>query len=248
MYCWDVFRSNMCQDECALKKTKKEGKPFISTSSYIINSEKKRIPITVSTSLLKDNQGKVIGCVETFRDHSLVEELRKELSASYQIGDIISTSPAMKKIFKILPQVSESDSTVLLEGETGTGKELMAKAIHHHGPRKHASFVAVNCAALPETLLESELFGYRKGAFTDARRDRSGRIAQAQGGTLFLDEVGDLSKSLQVKLLRFLQEKTYEPLGSSQTLNADVRVITATHRNLEDMVQQGSFRKDLFFL
>jgi transcriptional regulator with PAS, ATPase and Fis domain len=143
--------------------------------------------------------------------------------------------------------VAESKSTILITGPSGTGKELLAKAIHNHGQTRKRSFVAVNCAALPETLLESELFGYRKGAFTDARRDRPGRIAQAEGGTLFLDEIGDLSKALQVKLLRFLQEKNYEPLGSTTTVKADVRVITATHRDLAAMVRDGMFRKDLYF-
>jgi PAS domain S-box-containing protein len=135
-HCWDVFRSNMCEGQCALKKTMKEGKSFVSTSTYIINSEKKRIPITVSTALLKDEHGNVLGCVETFRDHSLVEELRKQLSAGYKMGDMISTSSEMKKIFNILHQVAESDSTILIEGETGTGKELMAKVIHNLSFRK----------------------------------------------------------------------------------------------------------------
>ncbi len=173
-HCWDVFRSNMCEGECALKKTMKEGKSFISTSTYIINSEKKRIPITVSTALLKDEQGNVLGCVETFRDHSLVEELRKQLSAGYKMGDMISASPEMKKIFNILHQVAESDSTILIEGETGTGKELMAKVIHNLSFRKDKPFVAINCGALPDTLLESELFGYKAGAFTNAVKDKPG--------------------------------------------------------------------------
>ena len=153
----------------------------------------------------------------------------------------------MQEIFALLPMVAASESTVLVLGESGTGKELLAKAIHHQSPRKHQPFVAVNCAAVPETLMESELFGYMRGAFTDAKRDKPGRIAQADGGTLFLDEVGDLPLSIQVKLLRFLQERSYEPLGATFTTRADVRIICATNRRLQEMVATGGFRQDLYF-
>ncbi len=245
--CWNVFRSNMCEGECALKKTMKEGKSFISTSTYIINSEKKRIPITVSTSLLKDEKGKTLGCVETFRDHSLVEELRKELSAGYQVGDIISRSPAMAKIFKILPQISESDSTVLIDGETGTGKELTARAIHSLSHRKNKPFIAINCGAFPDTLLESELFGFKAGAFTNALQDKKGYFAAAEGGTILLDEIGDTSAPFQVKLLRVLEEHEFQPLGSEKKEKANVRIIAATNKNLPKMVETGKFRQDLFY-
>ncbi len=246
-HCWDVFRSNMCEGECALKKTMKEGKSFISTSTYIINSEKKRIPITVSTALLKDEQGNVLGCVETFRDHSLVEELRKQLSAGYKMGDMISTSPEMKKIFNILHQVAESDSTILIEGETGTGKELMAKVIHNLSFRKDKPFVAINCGALPDTLLESELFGYKAGAFTNAVKDKPGYFAVARGGTILLDEIADTSPAFQVRLLRVLEEQEFQPLGAVKKEKADVRIIAATNRDLSKMVNEEKFRQDLFY-
>ncbi len=245
--CWNVFRSNMCEGECALKKTMKEGKSFVSTSTYIINSEKKRIPITVSTSLLKDEKGKILGCVETFRDHSLVEELRKELSAGYQMGDIISRSPAMAKIFKILPQISESDSTVLIDGETGTGKELTARAIHNLSHRKNKPFIPINCGAFPDTLLESELFGFKAGAFTNALKDKRGYFAAAEGGTILLDEIGDTSAAFQVRLLRVLEEREFQPLGSEKKEKANVRIIAATNKNLPKMVEIGKFRQDLFY-
>ncbi|NOY70010.1 MAG: PAS domain-containing protein [Deltaproteobacteria bacterium] len=246
-HCWEVFRSNMCEGDCALKRTMKEGKSFVSTSTYIINSEKKRIPITASTSLLKDKKGKILGGVETFRDHILVEELRKELSARFQMGDMVSSSKAMQKIFSILPQVSESDSTILIEGETGTGKELAARAIHNLSHRKNGPFIAINCGALPDTLLESELFGYKAGAFTNAVKNKPGHFALAQGGTIFLDEIGDTSSAFQVKLLRVLEEREFQPLGGVKKVKANVRIISATNQNLSGMVDKGIFRQDLFY-
>ncbi len=246
-HCWEVFRSNMCESDCALKKTMKEKKAFVNTSTHIINSEKKSIPITVSTSLLKDKAGNIIGGVETFRDHTLVEELRKELSGSYRMGDIVSASPEMKNIFNILPQISESDSTVLIGGETGTGKELMARAIHNLSLRKDHPFVAINCGALPDTLLESELFGYKAGAFTNAVKDKPGLFAVAKGGTVFLDEIGDTSAAFQVRLLRVLEEHEFQPLGAVKKEKAYVRVIAATNKNLSHMVEEKTFRQDLFY-
>ena len=246
-YCWEILRSNMCEKDCALKRTMKHGKSFLDTSTYILTEGGRRIPVMVSTSLLKDLDGQILGGVETFRDMSLVEELRKELEARFQVGDIISRNAAMHKIFRILPQVAESDSTVLIQGETGTGKELLATAIHDLSARKDKPFVAVNCGAFPDTLLESELFGYRKGAFTDATKDKPGYFATAEGGTLLLDEIGDLSPAFQVRLLRVLQDRTYQPLGATEPLKANVRIIAATNRNLTELVEKGGFRRDLFY-
>jgi PAS domain S-box-containing protein len=246
-HCQEVFRSNMCETDCALRRTMKEGKPFVDTSTYIINNEKRRIPVVVSTSLLKNEEGMVLGGVETFRDMSLVEELRKELSGRFQIGDMVSRSPAMHKVFAILPQVAESDSTILIQGETGTGKELLARALHELSIRREKPFVAINCGALPDTLLESELFGYKAGAFTNAARDKPGHFALAEGGTILLDEIGDLSDAFQVRLLRVLQERTFQPLGATKPVKADVRVITSTNKDLADLVEKGIFRQDLFY-
>lgn len=246
-HCWEVFRSNICETDCALSRTMKMGKAFVDTSTYIVDSQKRRIPVVVCTSLLKDDKGRVLGGVETFRDMSQVEELRKELEGRYQIGDIVSRSPSMDKIFKILPQVAESDSTILIQGETGTGKELMAKAIHNLSHRREKPFVAINCGALPDTLLESELFGYKSGAFTNATKDKPGHFALAEGGTILLDEIGDLSDAFQVRLLRVLQEKTYQPLGGTKPVKANVRVIAATNKDLLKLVKSGKFRRDLFY-
>jgi len=246
-HCWEVFRSNMCEEDCALKKTMEQGKPFINSSGYIISSEKKKIPITVSTSLLIDKKGDVIGGVETFRDHSLVEQLRKELTTAFRVEDIISNSDAMKKIFSILPQVADSDSSVLIEGETGTGKELLARAIHNMSPRKNKPFIAINCGALPDTLLESELFGYKKGAFTHAVKDKPGQFSLADGGTLLLDEIGDTSPAFQVSLLRVLQEHEFTPLGGLEKEKTNVRIIAATNTDLSNLVARQTFRQDLYY-
>jgi PAS domain S-box-containing protein len=246
-HCWEVFRSNMCEAECALKKTMEEGRPYVSTSAYIINSCRKKIPISVSTSLLIDKNNDVIGGVEIFRDLSLVEALRKELSASFQVEDIVSNSPAMRKIFSILPQIAQSDATVLIEGETGTGKELLARAIHNTGPRKNKPFVAINCGALPDTLLESELFGYKKGAFTHAVKDKPGKFTLAEGGTVFLDEIADTSPAFQVSLLRVLQEHEYTPLGGLEKEKTDVRIIAATNKDLSELMAADQFRQDLYY-
>ena len=246
-YCWSVFRSNMCEIDCALRRTMKEGKRFVDTSAYIVNSKKQRIPVVVSTSLLKDESGIVLGGVETFRDMSLVEELRRELDARYQVGDMVSRSPSMQRIFTILPQVAQSDSTVLIQGETGTGKELLSRAIHELSPRRGKPFIAINCGAFPDTLLESELFGYKAGAFTNAIKDKPGHFAAAEGGTILLDEIGDLSAAFQVRLLRVLQERTFQPLGGTKSVKANVRVIASANKNLVDMVKRGTFRQDLFY-
>ena len=246
-HCWEVFRSNMCEKDCALRRTMKLGKDFVDTSTYIVNSDQRRIPVIVCTSLLKDENGKELGGVETFRDMSMVEELRKELDGRFQMGDMVSRSPSMRKIFNILPQVAESDSTVLIQGETGTGKELLARAIHESSSRRAKPFIAVDCGALPETLLESELFGYKAGAFTDATRDKPGRFSLAEGGSIFLDEIGDVGAAFQVRLLRFLQERTFQPLGATREVRADVRVIAAANRDLSKMVKKGTFRQDLFY-
>jgi PAS domain S-box-containing protein len=245
--CSEVFRASMCEADCALRRTLGNGKPVVNQAGFIVDSEGRRIPISVSTALLRDDRGKVVGGVETFRDLSVVEELRKEIEGRFELGDMVSRSPAMRRLFDVLPQVAASGSTVLIQGETGTGKELLARAIHSHSPRREKPFVAVNCGALPDTLLESELFGYKAGAFTGADKDKPGRFALAEGGTIFLDEIGDVSPALQVRLLRFLEERTYEPLGGTKFVQADIRVVAATHRDLAALVKAGTFRQDLFY-
>ncbi len=245
--CSEVFKANICETECALKYTMKHGKSIINKKIFIIDTFGIKKTISISTALLKDKEGKIIGGVETFRDLTAEEQLRKELKSNYTFADIISKNHKMHQLFRILPEIAISNSTILIEGESGTGKELFARAIHNLSKRSKRKFIAINCAALPDTLLESELFGYKAGAFTDAKKDKPGRFAQAEGGTLFLDEIGDISPALQVRLLRVLQEKVYEPLGSVNPCKADVRIIAATNKNLVDLVKKNVFRQDLFY-
>lgn len=244
--CFDVFRANICQTHCALSKTLDSGKQQINLHIDILDNQGRNVPVSVSTSVLKDADGNIIGGAEIFRDLSAMERLRREIDQHYRFEDIISKNHEIRRILDILPDIAVSGSTVLIEGSSGSGKELFAKALHTLSERK-GEFVAVNCAALPDTLLESELFGYKKGAFTEAVKDKPGRFERAEGGTLFLDEIGDVSAALQVKLLRVIQEKEYEPLGGVATVKANVRIIAATNKNLAECVKNGSFREDLFY-
>ncbi len=246
-FCSDIFHASICGETCAVAHSMCTGKPETNRCIHIKGGEGKKIPVSICAAPMYDNQGNLIGGVETFRDLRVVNYLQQRLSRRNSLGDILSKSPVMHKIFDILPQVAKSSSNVLVLGESGTGKELVARALHDISYRRHGPFVAVNCGALPDTLLEAELFGHKAGAFTDAKKDREGRFAAAAGGTIFLDEIGDISTAMQVKLLRVLENKSYEPLGSSQSLQADVRIVAATNQNLKDAVQAGTFRDDLFY-
>jgi PAS domain S-box-containing protein len=245
--CSEVFRASICESACALRRTLKTGRPIVNQAVYILRADGRRVPISISTAILHDSRGEVIGGVETFRDLSEVEQLRKELHDRYSFADIVGRSAVMQKLFGLLPTIAESGSTVLLDGASGTGKELFARAIHGLSARRDGPFVAVNCGALPDTLLESELFGYKAGAFTDARRDKPGRFALAEGGTILLDEIADVSAAMQARLLRVLQDRSYEPLGAVRSRRADVRVIAATNRDLDGLVKAGTFRQDLYY-
>jgi transcriptional regulator with PAS, ATPase and Fis domain len=182
--------------------------------------------------------------------HSITQDnirLRKELSSHYGVPNIIGESKAMQAVYALLEKISRTDSTVLILGESGTGKELIASTIHYQSSRKHKPIIRLNCAALPDDLIESELFGYEKGAFTGADSKKPGRFQLADGGTIFLDEIGDLPLLTQTKILRVLEEKSFEPLGATKTISVDVRVIAATNKNLEKAVLKETFREDLFY-
>ena len=245
--CHSVFRTNICKDACALRYTMDTGRPVVNLAVYITDQRGERKPVSISTGVFRDADGTITGGVESFRDLSVVEGLRKAVQQQNTFGDIVSKSPRMQRIFDILPTIAVSDSTVLVEGDSGTGKELIARALHNHSSRREGPFVSVNCGALPDNLLESELFGYKAGAFTGARKDKPGRFALAEGGTIFLDEIGDMSPPLQVKLLRVLQEREYEPLGAVHPVKANVRVLAATNVDLEKRVRESTFREDLYY-
>lgn len=245
--CCDVFHANICEAGCALRQTLDTGLEQIDLPARILDAKGKSTPISVSTAVLRDADGTLIGAVETFRDLSAIEQLRREIKSQYTFEDIVGKSEAFRKIFALLPDIADSESTVLIEGPSGSGKELLARAVHNLSRRAEQPYVVVNCGALPVTLFESELFGYVRGAFTDAKRDKPGRITLAEGGTIFFDEVSELPPETQVKLLRVLQQREYEPLGGEGPLKTNVRVVAATNRKLAELVSQGKFRDDLYF-
>jgi PAS domain S-box-containing protein len=244
--CHHVLRSRICFKECPLIKMDRDSEA-ICQQSDIINRERQLIPIRVTMATVSDLEGGHAGYIETVEDMRSIRDPGAEIHQAFSYSHIIGKSPKMEKIFQMLPLVAQNDSSVLVTGETGTGKDMLAEAIHESSGRAKGPFIKVNCGALPETLLESELFGHRKGAFTGAVENKTGRFRLAQNGTLYLTEIGDLPLPLQVKLLTFLDDKIVYPLGSSKGVHVDVRVIAGTHRNLEQMVETGQFRKDLLF-
>jgi len=246
-YCFDVFRANICQTQCSLKETMKTGREIINRPVNILTKDGRELPISISTAVLRNDGDEIIGGVESFRDLSPLEALRKELSREASFQDIISQNHRMQEFFAILPDIAESESTVLIQGPSGSGKELFARAIHNLSHRQDQPFIAVNCGALPDSLLESELFGYVRGAFTDARKDKPGRFTLADRGTILLDEIGEMSPALQTKLLRVIEQKRFEPLGATRPTSVDVRVVAATNRDLSGLVESGTFREDLFY-
>jgi PAS domain S-box-containing protein len=246
--CSEIFGTEICGTEsCPMKMAINSDLKPAASNIQITGREGGKIPVNIVATALTDDRGNVLGGVETVRDLTEINELRRRLSQEKSDQGILTRSPKMQRILSVLPEFAKSDATILVLGESGTGKELVAQSIHEQSNRKDRPFVAVNSGALPDTLLESELFGYKAGAFTDARKDKKGRFAAAEGGTLFLDEIGDISPAMQVKLLRVIQSKTYEPLGSNKPISTDVRIIAATNRDLEAMVNEGTFREDLYY-
>ena len=245
--CSTVFHASVCGKSCAIAESLYTGRSVTNRSITIQGRDGKMIPVSTSAAPLVDHAGNIIGGVETFRDLSALASQPSRLRQKCSLENMVSKNQVMQRLFALIPEIAASPSTVLICGESGTGKELIARALYTISDRKGMPFVALNCGALPEALLESELFGYKAGAFTDARKDKQGRFAAAEGGVLFLDEIGEIPQSIQVKLLRVLQEKDYEPLGSNTPVKTDVRIITATNRDLLTLVQEGRFREDLYY-
>jgi PAS domain S-box-containing protein len=246
-HCRDVFRTCLSTDHCFLRESMETGKSFVNIDSHVLSKDDEKISVTVSSAAYRDLEGNVIGGIQVLRRLSGFAELPEDRQNGYSYHGIVGKSKALKEIFDLLPQIARGKSTVLITGETGTGKELVARAVHELSSRSSKPLVEVNCSAIPETLLESELFGYRKGAFTDAKQDKPGRFEMAEGGTILLDEIGSASLAAQAKLLRVLETKEYEPLGAKSTKKADVRIICATNKKLCSLVESGKFMEDLFY-
>ena len=246
-HCFDIFRTEICHKSCPLKDTLEDHEPIEDAHVTIITCDGCELLISVTTTVLKDDNGNIIGAVEFFSDISEIEMVRKRCDQAKVLSDIISVNTEMQKMIGLLPNIAESECNVLIEGPSGSGKEIIAQAIHNLSPRKYGPYIKINCAALPATLLESELFGYSKGAFTDAKRDKPGQFCLANRGTLLLDEIGEMDVSLQVKLLRVLSSGEFQPLGSTKTLRTDARIITSTNTDLQAAIKKGRFREDLYF-
>jgi PAS domain S-box-containing protein len=245
--CSKIFDGNESQEICAMQDTIVNGQPRSSRQGKMMTRDGGSIPIRANYMALRSEKGMIVGGLTTFHDLTLVQQLKQAMSDRYTFHDMIGRSPAMQKIFEMINVVAVTDATILIEGATGTGKDLLAKVIHSAGRRSDRPFVKVNCAAIPDNLLESEMFGYVKGAFTGAERDKIGRFQEADGGTIFLDEIGDLPLALQAKLLRVLEDKEFYRLGSRHTVKVNVRIISASNRNLEDLVAKQLFRQDLYY-
>ena len=245
--CSAIFGGNETPEVCSMQDTIVNGQSRSSRQGKMITRDEVPIPIRANYMALRNEKGMIVGGLTTFHDLTLVQQLKQAMRDRYTFHDMIGKSPAMQKIFEMINVVAATDATILIEGATGTGKDLLAKVIRSASPRFDKPFVKVNCAAIPDNLLESEMFGYVKGAFTGAERDKTGRFQEADGGTIFLDEIGDLPLALQAKLLRVLEDKEFYRLGSRHTMKVNVRIISASNRDLENLVAKRLFREDLYY-
>ena len=242
-----LFQADHGEELVLHARNMSNGEPRSSSTMNVISPDGETVPVQADYIPLKNERGGFIGCLVTLQDLTLVERLDQAITDRYTFHNMIGKDPSMQRIFEMVRVVAACDATVLIEGATGTGKDLLAKVIHSASLRSHRPMVKLNCAAIPENLLESELFGYVRGAFSGADRNKPGRFQLADKGTIFLDEIGDLPLSLQAKLLRVLDDREFYPLGGRNTVKVDVRIISATNRGLEKLVEQGYFREDLFY-
>jgi len=246
-HCFDIFRTEICHRQCALKDTLKSHFPVENARATIITRDGRELKISITTTMLKRDDGEIIGGIEFFKDLSEIEHLRKSLHRQSTLDSIISVNPQMHRLINLIPDIAESECNVLIQGPSGSGKELFAQVIHSLSPRRYGPYIKINCAALPANLLESELFGYEKGAFTDAKRNKPGQFSLANNGTLLLDEISEMDIALQVKLLRVLNNGEYRPLGSTRTFHTNARIIAATNANIPRAIENGHFREDLYY-
>jgi PAS domain S-box-containing protein len=246
-FCWEIFRSDLCQSDCPLRLTLETGLTRLDQDVRMLDKKGTKLPVLVNTSVVRDRTGLVIGAVESFRPLVEMQESIHTSPLKTFPSDIIGKSASMTRIFEMLPDLAASDVNVLIQGESGTGKELIARAIHNQSHYREGPFIAVNCSALAESLLESELFGHEKAAFTGAIQSKVGRFELARGGTLFLDEIGELKPELQVKLLRVIEQKVFERVGGTRLIPMQARIISATNRDLAKALREGNFREDLFY-
>jgi len=245
--CTRIFGDQEADDFCLLKGSMESGAMHQTKQGNIVTPAGEAIPIRANYIAVKNEKEAIVGGLATFHDLTLMRQLDQVIRDRYTFHDMIGKSPQMQKVFEMVTLVANAEATILIEGPTGTGKDMLAKIIHHSSARAADAFVKVNCAAIPDNLLESEMFGYIKGAFTGAEQDKPGRFNEAHGGTIFLDEIGDLPLPLQAKLLRVIEDKEFYPLGSRRTQKVDVRIISATNRRLIQLVEKGLFREDLFY-
>jgi PAS domain S-box-containing protein len=245
--CWEIFRSSLCRNGCHMEQTMLKGKSTIGNELEIINKNGLKVPIKVNSGILLNNKNEKIGAVETFIDISEIKNLSDHLKTQFTFSNIVGGNKEMHKVFTLLESVAETDSSVLITGESGTGKELVARAIHINSERNTGPFIALNCSAFAESLIESELFGHEKGSFTGAINTKIGRFELAHKGTLFLDEIGDISLPVQTKLLRVLETRQFEKVGGNKAININVRIIAATNKNLLHEIQERRFREDLYY-
>lgn len=242
-----LFSRDDKSDRGMLKKAINTRKKQVNHGGSMVTPDGEPVPIRATYMPMENEQGKIVGGLATIQDLTLAQQLDQVISDRYTFHQMVGKDPKILKIFEKVAVVAGTDATVLIEGDTGTGKDMLAKVIHSASRRSKKPFIKVNCAALPDNLLESEMFGYVRGAFTGAERDKPGRFSEADGGTIFLDEIGDLPLSLQAKLLRVLEDQEFYPLGSRHTEKVDVRIISATNRGLEKLVEKNLFRNDLFY-
>jgi two-component system, NtrC family, response regulator HydG len=245
--CKSIMQSMDCENNCPYARSMETQEDVHDYEMHYRAKDGSVLKAPTSFVLLRDSAGEVMAHVEIFRDIKEIENLQEEARGKYSFHNIIGKDMRMQDIYQLISEVSPTDASVMIIGESGTGKELVARAIQHHSKREDAPFVSVSCAALAEGLLESELFGHVRGAFTGAVSEKAGRFEMADGGTLFLDEIGEISPHTQVLLLRVLQEGEIERVGDAKTRKVNVRVLAATNKNLRQMVQNGTFREDLFY-